>query len=454
MKLINAIKDSFKNRRTRPRAIIWLGTVATALTLVITIGVSLTTTYWFCAVICHYPQIDAVTSYDNSTHTQVACIACHKQPGGDPVSFLLFKVEALFKELPPTIARTSDVPINPYSGLAMNPTKLRSKYCTQCHRLENRGGAGMRGEPSTSPGIIMNHWAHTDLEITCTACHNRVGHYEGGNWESQLADIRTYTDGILNPVYHEDFMMMTACFRCHRFEDTDGQIVTTPYPIGQFPGATGDCMICHTVNFELVPDNHLVPRFVEDVHGPWYLEIVEEVAAFVDGPLPTYNDLSKYDQSVPGVRALDGVPSVQAINYCYTCHNQRFCDDCHGGIRMPHPEGYYMQPHITDATDSPESCGICHVVSPINNTPAAAGNLAGTAAGDTCSACHHREQYVPGWDFDPNVNWEWVQHAEATLATGGDTCMECHDMKTCELCHVNFDRAELQRWQLRGNPND
>ena len=453
MKLFRAVGDAFKNKQTRPRAIIWTGTTLTGLMLVVAVGVTITTTYWFCAAICHYPQYDAVSSYDNSTHTQVACIACHKQPGGDPVSFLLFKVEALFKELPPTLMRTSDMPINPLSGIAMNPTKIPDHHCTQCHRLENRGGKGQRGEPSTSPGIIMNHWAHTDIGITCTACHNRVGHNElEGGWEPHGYET---TDG--HDPLHDDFMLMTACYRCHRFSDDDGQIVTTPYPIGQFPGATGECSICHTENFNLLPDNHLQPRFVEDIHGPWYMEIRDSVRAYIDADdkiFPTYNDLSKYDQSNASVRALNGVPSVRAVNYCYTCHTVRFCDDCHGGIRMPHPDGYRLQPHLDDIASSPDSCAICHVTSPINNTSTAAGNAAGTSAGDTCSACHHREKYVPGWEFDPNVNWEWIQHGEASRATDGDNCLACHNIKYCETCHVNFDRDELARWQQRGNAND
>jgi len=420
--------------------------------LVVALGVSVTTTYWFCAAVCHYPQWDTVTSYDNSTHTGVACIACHKQPGGDPVSFLLFKVEALLK-MPPSIARTAEMPLNPLSDLAMNPVKQPSKYCTQCHRLENRGGLDARGEPSTSPGIIMDHWVHTDLGITCTACHNRVGHYQGGDWVN-VHEPTEYAPGRYHNVMHDDFMLMTACYRCHRFGEDDGQIVSTPYPIGDYPGATGECAICHTQNFNLLPDNHLQSRFVEDIHGPWYMEISQSVQEFVDGPLKTYNDLvdKGYDIDTLGVRALQGVPSVRAINYCYTCHTTRFCDDCHGGIAMPHPAGYTMQPHIDDATSNPDSCGICHVTSPINNTPVAAGSLAGTTGADTCSACHHREEYIPGWTFDPNVNWEWIQHAEAADAVGGDSCMQCHDVRYCEACHVNFDRDELARWQSRGNP--
>ncbi|MCL2680319.1 MAG: NapC/NirT family cytochrome c [Coriobacteriia bacterium] len=432
MKLIRAIVSAFKNKRTRARAIIWTGTLLTCLMLIVALGVTITTTYWFCAAVCHYPQGDTVSSYDNSTHTGVACIACHKQPGANPIDFVAFKAGAM-TSLPKTIMGTVNMPINENSWLAMDPSHLPSKYCTQCHRMENR-------ETLTSPGIIMDHEAHTVLNITCAACHNRVGHNETLNdWRPQIPATGD------NPEKHDDFMLMTACYRCHRFPEYDGQIVNTPYPIGTFPGATGECEICHTENFELIPENHNVPRFVEDIHGPWAIQIEADIEAFIaqDNPKrPVYNDLS--GQEGKEARALQGVPSVRAVNYCYTCHTLKFCDDCHGGIRMPHPAGYNAQPHLDDIAKYPESCAICHTVSAVNNTERAGG-------GDTCSACHHRQQYT-GWEFDPNVNWEWIQHAEATLATGGDACMNCHDMKVCEVCHVNFDRAELRRWQLWGTP--
>ncbi|MCL2606920.1 MAG: hypothetical protein FWD93_06550, partial [Coriobacteriia bacterium] len=360
-----------------------------------------------------------------------------------PIDFIIFKAGAM-TSLPKTIMGTVEMPINATSWVAMDPKELPSKYCTQCHRLENR-------ETLTSPGIIMDHAAHTDLYITCTACHNRVGHNELINdWQPIWP---AYPPELHDSQFHDCFMLMTACYRCHRFEEDDGQRVTTPYPIGEFPGATGECYICHTDNFELVPDNHNVPRFVEDIHGPWYIDIVESIDNFIAGPLDTYNDMT--GRTDPYSMALDQVPSVRAVNYCYTCHTTRFCDDCHGGLPMPHPDGYLLQPHIDDATNYPDSCEICHTVSPVNNTPAAAGDLAGTSAGDTCSACHHREEYITGWEFDPRVNWEWIQHADAAREVGGDSCTRCHaDIQWCETCHVNFDRDELARWQARGNPSD
>jgi len=429
MKLFRAIGDSFKNKQTRPRAIIWLGTVATAFMLVAAVGITLTTSYWFCATICHYPQFDAVSSYNNSTHTAVACIACHKQPGGDPVSFLIFKVEALFTELPSTLTRSSDMPINPLSTIAMNPTMIPDLHCTQCHRLENRGGRNERGEPNTSQGIIMNHWAHIDHHITCAACHNRVGHNElEGGWKPHGYPT---TDG--HSPLHDDYMKMTACYRCHRFAKHDGQIVTTPYPLELFPKASGECSTCHAEYFNLVPDNHLQARFVEDVHGPLYVEIAQAVQKYIDADdenFPTYNDLSTYDQDNLSVRALNGVPNVRAINYCYTCHTKDSCGGCHGGIIMPHPEGYRLQAHLDDSAAHPDSCAHCHQASAVNNTERAGG-------GETCSACHHSGRYT-GVEFDPSLSWEWEQHAQVAGQTGSEACLDCHSVNHCGTCHVNL----------------
>ncbi|MCL2379860.1 MAG: hypothetical protein FWC81_03650, partial [Coriobacteriia bacterium] len=345
-----------------------------------------------------------------------------------PVDFIIFKAGAM-TSLPKTIMGTVEMPINATSWVAMDPKEMPSKYCTQCHRLENRPG----GEPLTSPGIIMDHAAHTDRDITCASCHNRVGHNELDNdWQPIWPP---YPEYLHDSPFHDDFMLMTACYRCHRFPESDGQIVSTPYPVGTFPGATGECEICHTDYFELVPSNHNVPRFIEDIHGPWAVQIEEAIEAFIEGPLDTYNDMSGRTDAES--RALHGVPSVRAVNYCYTCHTLQFCDDCHGGIRMPHPDGYIAQPHIDDATDYPESCAICHEVSPINNTPAAAGSLAGTSGGDTCSACHHGRPNLD-WDFDVNVSWEWIDHIPATQALGATVCFDCHAPTSCALCHVGL----------------
>jgi hypothetical protein len=45
---------------------------------------------------------------------------------------------------------------------------------------------------------------------------------------------------------------------------------------------------------------------------------------------------------------------------CYLCHRPSYCDPCHQGVRMPHPEGY-LQMHVRSKFDQ-ASCAMCHSV--------------------------------------------------------------------------------------------
>jgi len=47
---------------------------------------------------------------------------------------------------------------------------------------------------------------------------------------------------------------------------------------------------------------------------------------------------------------------------CYRCHATGPCDDCHGGIRMPHPTpGYALAPHAGEAEQyGSQACLTCH----------------------------------------------------------------------------------------------
>ena len=87
---------------------------------------------------------------------------------------------------------------------------MPSTQCTQCHS-DNR-------VVTASDGIIIDHVVHEENEVHCTVCHNRIAHNE-----TDMTFVNTDpTTGELNEG-HPDFMMMTACFRCHSLEpDADG----------------------------------------------------------------------------------------------------------------------------------------------------------------------------------------------------------------------------------------
>ncbi len=374
----------FKDPLTRPRYIIWTGAVVLLLAAFVVTALGVTSTYWFCAEVCHKVQDDSIIAYDRSAHSEVSCMACHVPVGITPIGFVLKKAEAL-GELYLTATNKFHLPLNPDSHLALSRKYFPEKQCNQCHNLELR--------PVTpSPGIIIDHAVHSENDIQCTACHNRTAHVE--DFDLTLTDPNT---GEPNQK-HDDFMLMTACFRCHT--------LTEDSPSGIW--APGACEACHTPGFELMPDNHRVEGFYElfgesSGHAEMAREEYERAGEAFTEWQAHVGDLTDYDLPV--------VP-VAAVNYCSTCHVEReFCDGCHG-IEMPHPAGF-AEAHGDDGRARPEVCETCHA----------------TAEGvDFCNACHHPQG-------DPTRDWI-PQHMGAVRESGAQACFDCHAPTYCAECHV------------------
>lgn len=391
-------KPSFKNPVTRPRAIIWTGVGILAFGLFFLVAVAATSSYWFCAEICHAVQDDSIYAYQNSSHNKVSCLACHMPAGADPVTFMLHKAVAL-KEIPLTLFSKYEIPLNGTSHLALDGAHMPSTQCTQCHDLSTR-------TVTPSAGIIINHDAHSNRNISCTACHNRIAHDEGEGYTPRNVDPNT---GILN-VGHADFMGMDACFRCHRLAD-DGVEPATPYK-----SAGGECKLCHTADFDLVPASHKEANFVKDKHGKMALDetakVADQLAKEKEGDHKAKDPAKMNDEEL----ALVGLPAMQSVNTCYTCHSKQFCIDCHGGVEMPHP-AEFAKDHGEQGLANPASCAKCH------------------GETNTCSSCHHSDPNVPGYTFDQNATW-LQQHDDSALKTGPAACFECHQPTFCSHCHV------------------
>jgi len=394
--------EAFRNPVTRPRAIVWLLTLITFVCFFVPVAVFATTSYWFCAEICHAVQDDSINSYLNSSHSNVACVACHYKPGKSPVALIESKLGAAISELPPTLMGTFHIPLNPWSALAMNGYEMGSKNCLSCH---------VGGDRFVTPaeGIIMDHDAHADRDIACTVCHNRVGHNEDGI-ELVLSDPQSG-----EPAFpHLDFMKMDACYRCHRLED-DG-LAAYPTP---FKKASGECPVCHTADFDLVPPSHKVPNFLTDVHGPLAVEEdqrVRDVKPIVDDYFAYKYEKYGGPKDDAESQAVKDVPNGALINTCYTCHEQRFCNDCHGGVEMPHPVGF-LQNHKAEADAHMAACEFCH------------------GGAEACSICHHSPPNVSEYEFDPTKSF-LDQHWVPSQGAGAAQCFNCHEPTFCAICHV------------------
>lgn len=386
---------AFKDPVTRPRAILWLGVALIAFVVLWAVGIDGTSTYWFCTVPCHVVHADNTAAYDQSTHTNVACVACHEPVNASPLVMTMKKIEVL-PDLPATIFGWYELPPNHDNHVA---EEMPAEQCTQCHDLEHR--------TITPKGtVVINHDIHSQNKIQCTICHNRVAHPEDG---------LTFTLEGNRP--HDDWMTMDACYRCHSLQPD--------------AAAPGTCPSCHLEGFDPVPATHKkdgwYKKFGESSgHAKAAVEESESIAASI-------KQLEDHPADEPSHGEVEGkeptgelTPSSQ-VNTCYTCHLDTFCSDCHG-VEMPHPADFKSN-HAKAGYENPAVCAQCHARS--------AAEAKGTGF---CNACHH-PQSKPGQAWVSN-------HRNAVYEDGPEPCFQCHDELDCSGCHVRgitAGRASMQK---------
>jgi hypothetical protein len=236
--------------------------------------------------------------------------------------------------------------------------------------------------------------------VQCTICHNRTAHVE--DFKPTLVNPKS---GHPN-TKHEDFMEMTACFRCHSQGET---------PEGGLK-APGACIACHPPEFELKPASHSEAGFYPEGHAQ--LASAETSRSRAASATAAGDEAQaeaaerKYDSEEPLGPKL---PPVATINECNTCHTEKFCSDCHG-LPMPHPEDF-LKNHGTLGKKDAKVCETCH------------GD-----ASVSCDACHHGTSI--GLPYTAGPNWDTL-HPATVQKTGADVCFDCHNPTYCANCHVN-----------------
>lgn len=382
--------SGFKDPVRRPRFIVWSVVAVLALAAVVIVALGVTSTRWFCAEGCHKVQDDTIAAYEHSTHAEISCMACHMPVGATPIVFLLHKAEAL-GELYLTVTDNFELPLNAESEVALT---MPSTQCTQCHNTEKRVAT-----PSES--VLIDHAVHEENEVSCAICHNRTAHVE--DFKLTLTDPET---GRPN-TKHEEFMTMTACFRCH----SQGE---TPEGGLEAPGA---CSACHPPGMELKPESHFEEGFFPEGHAK--LASIETSRARTAERAAGAEEQAAAAERQHGAEEEESIgpslPKVQTINECYTCHSEKFCVDCHG-IEMPHPEDF-KETHGDAGKKDPKVCANCH--------------------GDInvfCDECHHGTSL--GVPYNAGTDWR-TKHPETVASVGASVCFECHNPTYCANCHVN-----------------
>jgi hypothetical protein len=363
---------------------------------------------------CHVVKPDVV-SHKASRHSRVSCFTCHfrsKNFLADNLRYL-----NLYKCFYSQIFGNYSKPLNPEGDLYL---KFDSKICLGCH-TEQR-------DLNPRLGIKINHKAHFENNIICTYCHNRVSH------DLQITVREVIKLNLSSNVNYVDRIKMKACMECHtglkgeppsRCEACHTQEFKLPY----------SCNACHAENLnEIKPRDHFVPGFSKKVHASLAKQsrnycLQCHARDFCDACHQEYKirvalpekireyfhpPSSHFDKSF-----LPSGHSKEALNrgkdYCFQCHKVTFCDRCHNGLEMPHPEEF-KKAHgkIVRREGYTKKCSNCH-----------------RSQADFCeSGCHHK-----GWK--PSMGPMVRAHPQVVKQTGVTTCLTCHTSIYCAVCHVS-----------------
>jgi len=294
--------SGFKDPVTRPRFVVWTFVVVFALAAFVVVALGATSTFWFCAEVCHKVQDDTIDAYKASAHSEISCMACHEPANANTIVFLFAKVKSGL-EVIPTVGNTFNLPLNAGSALALEGgTHMGSQQCTQCHSANRITTPG--------EGILIDHKAHADADIWCTLCHNRTAHNDVAAPPKLVAP-----NGTKN-VAHPDFMKMDACYRCH---DLEGKVkMTGP----KAKAAPGTCSTCHPSGFKLVPETHETADWSVKGHGEAAKEMIKEMGVL---------EVEAHELEKEGIEPYLAAP----VNECFTCHVEtKFCEPCHDSLKV------------------------------------------------------------------------------------------------------------------------
>lgn len=311
--VVSKILGAFTDPQRRQRTIIVL-----AMVIIVALGfygaaMMATSTRWFCNDACHNVHADNKLQYYASAHSEISCMACHYPPNMDPVKFAVDRVDKLL-DIYPTIAGKFEMPLNEYSRMALT---MSSDRCTQCH-------SGSR-KVTPSPGMIIDHDVHAERKINCTVCHNRTAH------------VQTTPLSLPGNRYAEDFMTMRACFRCHV---SSGESPSPAY------AASGQCSVCHTPKFQLMPADHEAGWVTSSTATPsGHSKAAEADASEVETAKEEWAKereefLTKKPRilmqliNVDNERPID-LPPAATVGTCSMCHDDAtFCQPCHNRYKV------------------------------------------------------------------------------------------------------------------------
>lgn len=293
-------------------------------------GISLTMSPDFCKI-CHKTMTPEYVTWKYSSHSQIACVDCHMEPG--VINIAKEKVKAtghLYDYI--TASYKEDWPIK-------MKHELPSHLCEQCHSVSNRNF-------TLSGDLKIPHELHGEKGVSCVQCHSGVAH---GNIAGRAVtkddnNVSVWTDKEGQENMTAEFVRpdMDTCVACHMDPASFG--------VKDVKSVTWSCEACHKNIY--TPQSHN-PSMWLGVHG---LDAEKDLKSCVG--CHAIGATKGFEAN--GIMKIVN-PNPQVQDYVWKTD---FCANCHSQKPKDHQDKSQWMPSHKDAVANKQlkNCVACHSI--------------------------------------------------------------------------------------------
>lgn len=330
-----------------------------------------------------------------------------------------------------------------------NGKEVSWKNCGQCH--ESIVTKGVKSD-------LAGHKSHLSKGLTCQKCHGDLVHETSGRITRQEC-LQCHEKGLPRPVSHgttdfryghgQMFLKRESCKMCH-VKGTDENV----------------CMSCHKIKMphpDDFPRIHIQQIKVIGIkkciscHEDKNAKQKKTAAGTVMGRAEACSQC--HGKGLPhrgywNILPKHGIQAIENLNKCLSCHEQKLCNDCHGGVPMPHPPNIAATHTKLVKNTGINSCSNCHKTGSGQTQPGA-GKAQMLGKAKPCINCHGIDMPHPdgfknshsGYSVEICGKCHGSGKSKDSVAPGKNSaaCQKCHSMPpahhgdtwyNCDECHV------------------
>lgn len=285
-------------------------------------------------------------------------------------------------------------------NFSAQPSRV-NQNCRRCHELEDIKKIGAPGYKfkGNRMRVRIPHELHVvKVGANCTDCHYNIVH--------DRRQVKTNTppmEGCLSKCHKSD---AKNCRKCH-----PAGTVLPPITATLDPDTCRDChgdFLHKQLEFAGREYRHIVHirsgvlcgncHSNADKHGQMLVKTKD---------CDRCHSMKKPGSHTESWRKVHGKSLEAEPDGCEVCHQQRFCDACHG-LPMPHGTNWRKE-HASAGVGSATVCSGCH-----NR--------------NACRSCHM------SLDKSPHGRG-WIYQHGVTANASKESCSTCHEGKLCSSCH-------------------